>query len=220
MKSIILLAPPAAGKGTQSALISEKYRIPHISTGDLLRNAVRDNNPSAELIANLINSGSMVNDEIVLALLKMRLNQSDCDNGYILDGFPRNVDQAIAYEKILKDLNKELGIVIFLDLDKELALQRIIGRLSCSNCGQVYNSMYEETKPKVDNQCDNCQTKLSRRDDDNEKTFNTRFEVYLEKTQPLIDYYEEKGILYRINSGISKDYTFNEIEKIIGGLYD
>ncbi|MDD2377803.1 MAG: nucleoside monophosphate kinase [Bacilli bacterium] len=215
MKSIILLAPPAAGKGTQSALISDKYDVPHISTGDLLRNAVRENHPSAGIIKDLMNSGSIVTDEIVLELLKTRLDKSDCDNGYVLDGFPRNVSQAIAYENILKNIGKELGIVIFLDLDKEIAKKRIVGRLSCSKCGNVYNSMFEETKPKIDNLCDSCNTELSRRDDDNEETFDKRFEVYIQKTQPLIDYYEQKGILYRVNSGISKDYTFSKIEMII-----
>jgi adenylate kinase len=215
MKSIILLAPPAAGKGTQSDLICRKYNVPHISTGDLLREAVRDNHSSAQLISDLMNSGTLVTDDIILHLLKERLNKSDCDNGYVLDGFPRNVPQAVAYEEILKNINKELGYVILLDIDRELAKKRIIGRLSCPDCGSVYNSMFDETKPKVENSCDNCHSELSKRDDDNEEIFNKRFDTYIEKTKPLIDYYNDKGVLHRVDSGINKKYTFSEIEKII-----
>jgi adenylate kinase len=220
MKSIILLAPPAAGKGTQSDLICRKYNVPHISTGDLLRAAVRDNHSSAKLISDLMNSGALVTDDIILDLLKERLNESDCDNGYVLDGFPRNVPQAVAYEEILKNIDKELGYVILLDIDRELAKKRIIGRLSCSGCGSVYNSMFDETKPKVENFCDNCHSELSKRNDDNEETFDKRFDAYIEKTKPLIDYYNDKGVLHRVDSGINKEYTFSEIEKIIGKQND
>lgn len=215
MKSIILLAPPAAGKGTQSELICNKYNVPHISTGDLLRTAVRDNHPLAQTISDLINSGALVTDEIVLDLLKERLTKSDCDNGYVLDGFPRNVSQAVTYEEILKEIGKELGIVILLDIDRKLAKKRIVGRLSCQACGSVYNSMFDEHKSKVDGACDNCHSALTKRDDDDEETFDKRFDSYIEKTKPLIDYYNNKEVLYRIDSGINKEHTFNEIEKII-----
>ncbi|MGE5456056.1 MAG: adenylate kinase family protein [Ignavibacteriales bacterium] len=215
MRSIILLAPPAAGKGTQSDLICNKYNVPHISTGDLLRAAVRENHPSAQIINDLMNSGALVTDDIILDLLKERLAKSDCDNGYVLDGFPRNVPQAVAYEEILKNISKELGDVILLDIDRELAKKRIVGRLSCPACGSVYNSMFDETKPKVENACDNCHSELTKRDDDNEETFDKRFDAYVEKAKPLIDYYNNKGVLHRIDSGINKEYTFNEIEKII-----
>jgi len=215
MKSIILLAPPAAGKGTQSKLICNKYKVPHISTGDLLRSAVRNNHPLAQTINELINSGSFVTDDIVLDLLKERLSSGDCDNGYVLDGFPRNVEQAVTYEEILKSIDKEFGIVILLDIDRNIAKNRIIGRLSCSTCGSVYNSMFDETKSKTEGTCDNCHSGLSKRDDDNEETFDKRFDTYVEKTKPLIDYYSDKDILYRVDSGINKEYTFNEIEKII-----
>jgi adenylate kinase len=215
MKSIILLAPPAAGKGTQSELICNKYNIPHISTGDLLRAAVRDNHPFSQIISDLMNSGALVTDDIILDLLKERLSKSDCDNGYVLDGFPRNVPQAVMYEEILKNISKELGNVILLDIDRELAKKRIVGRLSCPACGSVYNSMFDETKPKAEGVCDNCHTLLTKRDDDNAETFDKRFDAYIEKTKPLIDYYNDKDVLYRIDSSISKEYTFSEIEKIL-----
>lgn len=216
MKSIIFIAPPAAGKGTQSKLVSEKYNIPHISTGDLLRNAITNGSDIGKLIKDDMEKGNLVGDEIILELLQERLQQDDCNEGYILDGFPRNTNQAIAYEEMLKNLNKELGLVILLDLDKKIAKERIVGRLSCKNCGSVYNEFIKESEPKEKGFCDKCHTELSKRSDDNEETFEERFNTYLKETQPLIDYYQKQNILYRINSGISKDYTFKEIERIIG----
>ncbi len=217
MKSIIFIAPPAAGKGTQSALVSEKYHIPHISTGDLLRAASRENNERGKYIKEQMETGGLVSDDVTTGLLKERLQESDCDNGYILDGFPRNVEQAKAYEQILDDLHKEMGYVIFLDIDKEIAKKRIVGRLSCSKCGAVYNSMDPNLKPKVDGICDRCFGILSQRADDTEEIFNKRFDTYLKETEPLIAYYEEKGVLTRIDSGLGKEKTFSQIERMLRG---
>ncbi|NLL44382.1 MAG: nucleoside monophosphate kinase [Mollicutes bacterium] len=215
MKNIIFVAPPAAGKGTLANLLKGKYHIPHISTGDILRSEIEKGGKYAEYIKEQINLGKLVSDDIIFELLTERLSQSDCDNGYILDGFPRNLKQAEAYDEILKKLNKDIGYVIVLDIDKEIAKKRIIGRLNCSNCGAVYNYMFEEMKPKKEGICDVCNNLLKRRDDDNEETFNKRYETYLEQTEPIIKYYEDKGVLYRINSGKGKEYAFTEIEKII-----
>jgi adenylate kinase len=215
MKSIIFIAPPAAGKGTQSDMLTAKYNIPHISTGLLLRNEVVNGGKYSEYISEQMHLGNLVNDDIILELLSERLSHSDCDNGYILDGFPRDIEQAIAYDKILKNLNKELGYVIVLDLDKDTALKRIIGRLTCSNCGIVYNDMFDDTKPKHLGVCNECNSELTKRDDDTEEIFNNRYQTYLNTTEPLIKYYEAKGVLYRIDSGINKEYTFSQIEKII-----
>ncbi len=217
MKSIIFIAPPAAGKGTQSALVSEKYHIPHISTGDLLRAASRENNERGKYIKEQMETGGLVSDDVTTGLLKERLQESDCDNGYILDGFPRNVEQAKAYEQILDDLHKEMGYVIFLDIDKEIAKKRIVGRLSCSKCGAVYNSMDSHLKPRVDGICDRCFGILSQRADDTEEIFNKRFDTYLKETEPLIAYYEEKGVLTRIDSGFGKEKTFSQIERLLRG---
>lgn len=217
MKSIIFIAPPAAGKGTQSKMLTDKYNIPHISTGDLLREASLENSERGRFISQQMKTGSLVSDEIIFELLEDRLSKGDCINGYILDGFPRNVSQAIEYEKMLKRLNKELGYVILLDLDKNIAKDRIVGRISCPTCGAVYNECIAESQPKVSGICDKCATHLVKRDDDNEETFEKRFNTYYEKTEPLIEYYEKTGNLYRVNSGVSKDYAFSEIEKIISG---
>lgn len=217
MKSIIFIAPPAAGKGTQSALISEKYHIPHISTGDLLRAASREDNERGRYIKEAMATGGLVRDDVTTELLKERLQKPDCNNGYILDGFPRNVEQAETYETILHELHKELGHVIYLSLDKEVAKKRIVGRLSCSKCGAVYNSMEKSMKPRVDGICDRCFGILSQRADDTEETFNKRFDTYQEATEPLIAYYEKKGVLSRVDSGENKEKTFSQIEKILRG---
>lgn len=216
MKSIIFIAPPAAGKGTQSKLVSEKYNIPHISTGDLLRSVIESGSDLGKNIKAEIDKGHFVSDELILELLKQRLSQDDCTNGYILDGFPRNLNQAKEYDKLLESLNKELGYVILLGLDKETAKKRIVGRLSCKNCGTVYNELIEDTMPKNIGMCDKCNIELSKRNDDNEETFEERFDTYLKQTEPLINYYENKGCLYRVNSGVRKERIFEEIVRIIG----
>ncbi len=215
MKSIIFIAPPAAGKGTQSELVGKKYNIPNISTGDLLRDIMKQDNELGRLVKTRLDNGQLVEDEIVLEILKNRISQDDCKNGYILDGFPRTVVQAEKYEEILKDLGKELGYVILLDIDKEIAKKRIVGRLSCPICKSIYNSMFEETMPKELNKCDHCHTELVKRSDDNDETFEERYNQYLAKTAPLIDYYKNKNVLEVVNSGISKEYTFESIERIL-----
>jgi len=214
MKSIIFIAPPAAGKGTVSEILKEKYGLPHISTGDLLREAVLSDNPHKDEIKKIQEAGLLVNDEIVLDLLKTRISMEDCNNGYILDGFPRNIEQAKLYEELLKEFDEDLGIVVLLEVDKNLAMARITGRLNCPDCGAIYNDKFDNMKPTVEGICDKCSAHLNRRSDDNEKTFTQRFDTYLEKTEPLIHYYEEKGNLYRVES-IDALKTVEEIEKIM-----
>lgn len=214
MKSILFIAPPAAGKGTQSKIISDTYKIPHISTGDLLR---KSNNPE---ILKIMKNGTLVSTELTIELLKERLLKGDCSHGYILDGFPRTISQAHAYENLLKELGIEEGIVIVLELDKENSRKRIIGREVCPSCFAIYNELFEEKKSKVKGICDKCHTALIKRIDDNNETFENRYSIYLKETKPLIKYYEEKGIVYYVNSGINEDYTFGQIKKIIGGVND
>lgn len=214
MKNIIFIAPPAAGKGTQSILLREKYNLAHISTGDLLREASLEDSERGQYILNCLKEGNLVSDDITIELLIERLSKDDCKNGYILDGFPRTVEQAIQYETILKDLNKELGVVIFLDIPKEIALKRIVGRQVCPSCGAVFNDQIDISKPKIQNICDICGHELQKRKDDNETTFNIRFETYMKKTEPLIKHYEELGVLYKINE-VDKEKVFKRIEEII-----
>jgi adenylate kinase len=217
MKNIIFIAPPAAGKGTQSKLVSEEYNIPHISTGDLLRNEV---NSASELGIHLkeeMDKGNLIGDDIITTLLKNRLSNSDCENGYILDGYPRNVAQAKIYENLLSELNKDLGVVIFLDIDKNLALERTLNRIVCPNCGASYNLLVSELKPKEEGICDKCNNTLKIRSDDNKETFLNRFDTYINNTQSLIDYYENKGVLrkIKITEKDSAQDIFNEIKQII-----
>lgn len=216
MKSIILIAPPAGGKGTQSNMLKEEYNLPHISTGDLLRGASKDDSDISKEINKIMQEGRLVPDHIVMTLLKARIEKDDCNNGYILDGFPRTVEQAIAYENILKELGKEDGYVILLDTNKEDAKARIANRVSCPKCGRVYNNIIEDLKPQVINQCDDCNSALVHREDDNAETYEKRYNEYLEKTQPLIDFYKEKNLLYEVDNNVDVDYTFSQIKKIIG----
>lgn len=212
MRDIILIAPPAAGKGTQAKLLSSKYQIPHISTGDLLRAATGE---LGDIVKKTMESGSLVSDDLVLKLLEERITKEDCQNGYILDGFPRNVSQAESYMKLLEKLNRPLGDVIYLDASKEVTQKRIVGRLTCPTCGAVYNDQIDESKPKKFGTCDKCNGPLSKRSDDNLETFEKRYQTFMGVTYPLLNYFKSKGKLFTVGSGISKERTLNEIEKII-----
>lgn len=211
--NITFLAPPAAGKGTQSAKLSEKYGIPHISTGDLLRES------DDEVIKEKLKSGLFVSDELVTNLLEERLRRDDCENGFILDGYPRNVSQASTYEMLLRKLGKK-GTVIVLDLDEATACSRIVGRLVCENCGRIFNDEIEEDMPLEAGVCDFCHYALTKRSDDTKETFSNRFHIYEEQTKPLITYFEDKGIVYHVDSSKHADEVFEDILDIIGGLYD
>ncbi len=215
MKSIILIAAPAAGKGTEAVKLEEQFHIPHISTGDLLRDAVKNNTEYASIIEDHLRKGEFVSFEIVLKILKNRILQSDCDNGYILDGFPRDLVQAEAYDEILKEINKDLGYVIVLDVDKETAKSRISGRYSCPDCGRVYN-VNTSPKPQNNGLCDVCNTMLIHRSDDSADVYEERYNTYLKKTEPLINYYASKGKVYHVDSSINPEYTHEQIVKILG----
>ena len=215
MKSIIFVAPPAAGKGTQAKLVCDKYGIPHISTGDLLRAARNNDDETSKIIVEMQDQGKLVPDDLVLKLLKERLEQPDCQNGYVLDGFPRNLVQAEKYGEMLSEINRELGHVILIDLEYEIAEKRISGRISCPKCGAVYNSEIEASKPKTENICDNCATTLIHRADDNIDTYKTRYQTYVNETAPLIKYYYDKNVLYSIDGNDSTENIFNQIIDII-----
>ena len=156
MKNIIFIAPPAAGKGTQSKLVNETYNIPHISTGDLLREEISKQTPLGVSIQADMEKGNLVSDEVITTLLKNRITKPDCKNGDILDGYPRNIEQAKTYQNLLEELNYDKSCVIFLDIDKDLALKRTISRIVCPNCGSSYNLLVEDLKPQKENICDRC----------------------------------------------------------------
>lgn len=212
MKNIILIAAPAAGKGTLSDLLVKKYDYLHISTGDLLREVSKETTELGQKIAKMLKNGELVTDEIVFELLENKLRQ--VDKPYILDGFPRTLNQAYKYDELIQKLNKDLGIVVVLNCDYEILKQRIVGRYLCKECGSIYNTLTGVNTPKQEGICDNCGGNLYKRSDDNEESFKTRYETYLEKTKPLIDFYEKKGNLYYIDSQTT-DTMLKEIEDLL-----
>ncbi|MBQ9072618.1 MAG: adenylate kinase [Bacilli bacterium] len=216
MKSVILIAAPAAGKGTEAAYLKEQYNMPHISTGDILREKAQEDSELGRDIDYKINNGIFVSDELIIEILKERIMQEDCNNGYILDGFPRNVAQAEAYQEMLNELGKDLGVVIVLDIDKKLAASRIAGRISCPECKEVYNTSNDDMKPKTEGICDKCGAQLVKRVDDNEETYMGRYNTYIEKTAPLIDFYEKQGVVYHVDSNHGREKTHEQVVKILG----
>ena len=216
MKNIIFLAVQGAGKGTFAKKLKEKYGYAHISTGDILRERASVGDELGNKIKNLIDNGIFVPNDIIYEAIEYRITQPDCENGYILDGFPRNLEQAEGYDKLLEKLNKDLGVVINITIDKELLKERIIGRRICKDCGAIYNVYNPEFKPKVEGVCDKCGGEVYQRADDNEESMNTRIKTYFEVTAPVIEYYNKKGVLKTVDSGKGTEETFKEIEKILG----
>lgn len=216
MKNIIFVAPPAAGKGTQAKLVSEEYNIPHISTGDLLREEINKSTEIGLSIKKDLESGALVSDEIITKLLKNRLIKPDCQNGFILDGYPRNRQQAKLYSDLLQELNREVGIVIYFNIDKETALKRTLSRITCPYCGRSYNLTVEGLKPQKANICDTCKHELKARTDDTEEIFLKRFDTYLESTKDLIEYYKSKGLLHQIDvENKEASLIFEEVKEIL-----
>lgn len=216
MKNIIFVAAPAAGKGTISAKVCTEYNIPHISTGDLLRNEIAASSKIGMEIKSAMVRGEFVSDEVITKLLKKRLEAKDCKKGFILDGYPRNISQAKTYDNILKELNYDEGLVVFLDIDRELAMKRALSRVVCSKCGLSYNLINKEYAPLKEGICDNCGSSLKTRSDDNEESFINRFDTFMKETYPLLEYYEKKGNLLKIKvDNITTDDIFDEIKKVI-----
>lgn len=197
MKNIIFIAPPAAGKGTQSNMLKEKFGYNHISTGDMLREAINSGSEIGAEVKNIIDKGELVSDDLIIKLVKDKLTSLK-GKPFILDGFPRTLNQAESLDKILTDDY----IVIYLDLDESEAINRITGRLTC-NCGKSYNVYIDKLKPKVDGICDNCGSILIKRDDDNVESFKVRFKTFLDNTDSILKYYEDKEKLIKID--VNKD---------------
>ena len=216
MKNIIFIAPPAAGKGTQAKLVSEQYNIPHISTGDLLREEMSKKTEIGLSIQSDMDKGNLVSDEVITTLLKNRITKSDCLNGFILDGYPRNLAQAKKYNDLLDELNLDKGVVIFFDIDRETALKRTLSRIICPNCGSSYNLLINELKPHKENICDRCNHELKTRTDDTEEVFRHRFDTYINSTKDLIEYYNNLGLLHKIDVSDKKaEIIFEEVKEIL-----
>lgn len=195
--NLILLGPPGAGKGTQAKLLIERYQIPQISTGDILRVAVKQMTPSGVLAKKFMDAGSLVPDDLVIDIIKDRLALGDAENGFILDGFPRTVAQADALSSMLHGSGKSIDHVISLTVDYDELLKRVIGRLTCRGCSRGYHLSYDP--PVVSGKCNVCSSELYQRDDDKEETMRSRLTTYESQTAPLIDYYASLGLLRPID---------------------
>ncbi|MFA4828824.1 MAG: adenylate kinase [Thermodesulfovibrionales bacterium] len=211
---LVLLGAPGAGKGTQAKKLIDKYGIPQISTGDILRKNVADGTPLGKEAKVIMDSGGLVSDKIVLGLIEDRLKQSDCKKGFILDGFPRNTAQAESLDGILKNLGMPIDSALSVDVPKDDLMKRLTGRRTCKGCQQMYNIYF--SAPKKDGVCDKCGGALFQRDDDKEETIKKRLDVYDAQTAPLFDYYGKKGILKSVQGVGSIDEIFSKVCKILG----
>ena len=211
---IIMLVAPGAGKGTQAKMIAEKYSIPHISTGDIFRANIKNGTELGKKAKSYMDKGQLVPDELTLDLIMDRFKQDDCKNGYVLDGFPRTIPQAEALDTALKAKGEKVDFAIDVDVPDENIVKRMGGRRACVGCGATYHVVYSPTK--VEGVCDKCGEELIVRDDDKPETVLNRLEVYHNQTQPLIDYYNEQGILKSVDGTVDMKDVFNAIVDILG----
>lgn len=211
-KELVFLGPPASGKGTQTSKLSQYLKFPHVDTGSLLRKALADQTPDGITAKSYIEKGQLVPVEIVASIIKTRLNEADCKDGFILDGFPRSTEQAEMLEAMLTEIDgseKPEFKVIYFDIDQQLLLDRIIYRRSCSKCGRIYN--LQSLIPQKEGVCDDCGAELIQRKDDTEETAKARFNTYFEQTAPLIKFYEEKGVLRKIDANGGVDEVWDRL---------
>lgn len=211
----ILLGPPGAGKGTQAELIREKFHIPQISTGDILRKAVREQTPVGQEAQKYMEAGQLVPDEVIVKIVQERLQKPDCQHGYILDGFPRTVVQADALGRVLKEMQVALDGVISIEVEENELVRRLSGRRTCAQCGETYHLIFHP--PQREGICDRCGGRLIQREDDREETIKKRLEVYAQQTAPLKDYYQAQGILREIKGMGSREEVFERICRVMKG---
>ena len=213
---IVLLGAPGAGKGTQAKKLIDKYGIPQISTGDILRKAVADGTPLGTEAKSYMDKGELVPDSVVIGLVKERLQQDDCKKGFILDGFPRNTAQAETLDRVLGEMGVPLQIALSVDVDLDVLMKRLTGRRTCRQCGQMYNIYF--SPPAKEGICDKCGGELYHRDDDKEETIRKRLEVYENQTAPLIEYYKNKGILKSVNGVGNIEEIFANVCAILDSI--
>ncbi|MBM4140854.1 MAG: adenylate kinase [Nitrospira sp.] len=212
---LVLLGAPGAGKGTQAKKLIEKYVIPQISTGDILRKAVADGTPLGKEAKSYMDKGELVPDSVVIGLVKERIAQDDCKKGYILDGFPRNTAQAEVLDKVLAEMGAPLDTALSVDVEKDVLMKRLTGRRTCKNCQQMYNIYF--SPPKKGGVCDKCGGELFQRNDDKEETIGKRLDVYDAQTSPLINYYKERRILKSVQGLGNIDEIFKNVCAVLEG---
>lgn len=212
--NLVLLGPPGAGKGTQASRIVAEYGIPHISTGDILRGAVKNGTAMGLEAKKYMDAGGLVPDSVVIGIVKDRLQEPDTAKGFLMDGFPRTIPQAEALDEALEDLDRAITKVVVLLVDEDLLLKRLTGRRVCRNCQTPFHVLF--TQPKVEGVCDACGGELYQRDDDNEATVRNRLDTYRSQTEPLIDYYDAQGVVLRVDGGQDADVVFEDIRAELG----
>ena len=215
-KELIFLGPPACGKGTQTNRLAEYLGFPHVDTGSLLRAEIAKESEEGKIAKSFIDKGQLVPPELVGKIIANRLAQEDCRNGYVLDGYPRSLEQAVMLDKINAEINKDEKVsfkAIYFDIDTQILIDRIVARQSCPKCGEIYNKKFKPSK--VENICDRCGSELKTRADDNEETARARFDTYFRETAPLVEFYENKGVLYKIDANGSIDEVWERLLKVI-----
>jgi adenylate kinase len=213
--NLILFGPPGAGKGTQAKFIVDSFQIPQISTGDILRSAVKEQTPLGLVAKQIMETGGLVPDEVVLGIVRERLAEPDCGNGFVLDGFPRTIPQADALVSILTEMNSGIDHVISLEVENSEIVVRLSGRRTCSSCGKGFHVLFDP--PRIDGKCDACNSSLIQRDDDREETVKHRLAVYDQQTLPLKTYYERAGLLRHIDGSASIQNIQLQIKKVLEG---
>lgn len=213
MMGIILLGPPGAGKGTQAKKLTAAFSIPQISTGDMLREAVKNGTDLGKKAKAFMDAGGLVPDEVVIGIVKERLAAADCSKGFILDGFPRTIPQAQALDRVTKELGKEIRFVLSLDVDQNELMERLCGRRTCTGCGAMYHVRFNA--PRTEGKCDKCAGGLIQRDDDREETIKNRLVNYNKATAPLLDYYKNSGKIRTVMASGEIDAIYGNIVKIL-----
>lgn len=206
---IVLLGPPGAGKGTQAKLISEKYSIPHISTGDIFRKNISEKTKLGVEAKRYMDNGQLVPDQVTIDIVKDRLSKDDCKEGFLLDGFPRTVKQAEALDEFLNENHNKIDAALLIDVEEKFILERMTGRRVCPSCGASYHIRFNP--PKVEGKCDACGSDLIQRKDDTEATVKERLDVYNQQTQPLVDYYKNQNTLLKVEGTKEINQVFDEI---------
>lgn len=215
-REFIFLGPPACGKGTQTEMLAKHLGFPHIDTGSLLRAEIARGTEDGKIAKERIDKGQLVPLDLVGRIIGKKLASEECNNGYVLDGYPRSLEQALVLEEINAEVDKDSEAkfkAIYFDIDTEILIERIVNRQSCPNCGEIYNKKFKPSK--VENLCDKCGSELKTRDDDTEEIAKKRFETYFEQTAPLIKFYEDKGVLYKLDAKGSIDEVWERLLVIV-----